>query len=228
MRDPLENKAWRPEPAAYWTPPEGEPGDPGHPETNYWQFNAFAAQIWDQAHLLAFTVDASDYSQENEVFGRGWARARMWEQYGEGHEGICLAFDRDRLIAAVTDSLEHQDLAAPYHLAVEYTESGKEPVIPGSEILTEEPTPQRVAAFIEAHHESLFFLKALDWRSEYEFRFVVTAPPDGDGIFVGFGDSLVGVSPVRGSLIGRSREPVTSLPATTPRRCNSTGTTGLT
>jgi hypothetical protein len=194
MRDPLENKAWRPPPAAYWgSAAQGQPGDPGHPETNYWQFNAWAAEIWAQAHLLAFTIDADDYSIENEVFGRGWARARMWEQYGEGHAGVCLVFDRDRLIANVAESLDQLHLARPYHGRVEYTESGKEPLRLTGDMLKEEVSQERVAAFIEDKHDSLFFLKALDWRSEYEYRFVVTAPPGGEGVFVEFGDALVGV-----------------------------------
>jgi hypothetical protein len=194
MRDPLENKAWRPQSAAYWSSSaQGQPGDPGHPETNYWQFNAWAAEIWDQAHLLAFTIDADDYSTQNETFGRGWARARMWEQYGEGHAGVCLAFDRDRLAANVAESLERQDLATPYHQPVEYTESGKKPLLLAGDMLSEEVSQERVSAFIEANHDSLFFLKALDWRSEYEYRFVVTAPPGGEGVFAEFGDSLVGV-----------------------------------
>jgi hypothetical protein len=194
MRDPLENKAWRPQPAAYWSSPaQGQPGDPGHPETNYWHFNARAAEIWDQAHLLAFTIDADDYSPENEIFGRGWARARMWEQYGERHAGVCLVFDRDRLAANIAESLERQDLATPYHRPVEYTESGKEPLLLTGDMLNEEVSEERVSAFIEANHDSLFFLKALDWRSEYEYRFVVTAPPSGEGVFVEFGDSLVSV-----------------------------------
>jgi hypothetical protein len=194
MRDPLENKAWRPQPAAYWnSSAQGQPGDPGHPETNYWQFNVSAGQIWDQAHLLAFTVDADDYSAENERFGRGWARARMWEQYGEEHAGVCLAFDRERLVASIAASLQSQGLASAYHRPVEYTESGKEPLILGSDMLTEKISSETVSAFIEANHDSLFFLKALDWRSEYEYRFVLTARPDGEGVFVEFDDSLVGI-----------------------------------
>lgn len=194
MRDPLENKAWRLPPAAYWiSAAQGQPGDPGHPETNYWQFNAWAAEIWAQAHLLAFTMDADDYSLENEVFGRGWARARMWEQYGEGHAGVCLVFDRHRLIENVAESLERQNLARPYHGRVEYTESGKEPLRLTEDMLKEEVSQERVAAFIEANQSSLFFLKALDWRSEYEYRFAVTASPGGEGVFVEFGDALLGL-----------------------------------
>jgi DUF2971 family protein len=191
MRDPLENKAWRPPPAAYWSSAaQGKPGDSGHPETNYWQFNAWASEIWDQAHLLAFTVDADDYSEEAKAFGRGCARARMWEQYGEAHAGVCLVFDRNLLVETINESLEAQDLASPYHHRVEYTEAGKRPWALEPDMLTSEVTQERVAKFIEDHHDELFFLKAKDWRSEYEYRFVVTAPPDLDGHFVNFGDSL--------------------------------------
>jgi hypothetical protein len=193
MRDPLENKAWRPQPAAYWADPaKGAPGDPGHPETNYWQLTAWAAEIWDQAHLLAFTVDADDYLPEKEVFSRGWARARMWEQYGEDHSGVCLVFDQARLTAAIEGSLQSQELAMPYHHAVEYAESGKDELVLGADMLSGEITTARVAAYIEANPDTLFFLKARDWRSEYEYRFVVTTPP-GEGLFVDYADSLVAV-----------------------------------
>jgi hypothetical protein len=33
-----------------------------------------------QAKLLSLTVDAPSYTGTAEIFGRGWARARMWEQ----------------------------------------------------------------------------------------------------------------------------------------------------
>ena len=63
----------------------------------------------------------------------------------------------------------------------------------GADILSEEASPQRVSAYIEANHDSLFFLKALDWRSEHEYRFVVTAPSGEGETLAEFGDSLVGV-----------------------------------
>lgn len=60
-------------------------------------------------------------------------------------------------------------------------------------MLIEEVSPQRVSTYIEANHDSVSFLKALDWRREYEYRFVVTAPPTDGGIFTEFRDSLVGI-----------------------------------
>jgi hypothetical protein len=40
------------------------------------------------------------------------------------------------------------------------------------------PSESPHASFVEQHHRDFFFLKTLDWRSEYEYRFVVTAPGD--------------------------------------------------
>jgi hypothetical protein len=46
---------------------------------------------------------------------------------------------------------------------------------------------------LEDHQVDLFFLKALDWRTEYEYRFVVTTPRDDDEVFVGYGEALEAV-----------------------------------
>jgi hypothetical protein len=35
------------------------------------------------AKLLSLPVDAPSYTGTAEIFGRGWARARMWEQYAD-------------------------------------------------------------------------------------------------------------------------------------------------
>src|SRR5690606_3793949 len=31
---------------------------------------------------------------------RGWAHLSMWAHYGDSHRGVCLRFDRERLLAA--------------------------------------------------------------------------------------------------------------------------------
>ena len=45
--------------------------------------------------VLSMTIDADEYTGDAEVFGRGYARARMWEQYAENHEGVCLMLRRE-------------------------------------------------------------------------------------------------------------------------------------
>ena len=45
---------------------------------------------------MSLTEDAEDYGEDTEPFGRGYARASMWQLYGDDHRGVCLAFDREQ------------------------------------------------------------------------------------------------------------------------------------
>ena len=38
---------------------------------------------------------------------RGWAHLSLWAHYGAGHTGVCLRFDRDRLVAAFEAAREN-------------------------------------------------------------------------------------------------------------------------
>jgi hypothetical protein len=55
--------------------------------------------------LLSLTVDAPSYTGTAEIFGRGWARARTWQQYAENHAGVCLLFHRERFQDVVLSQL---------------------------------------------------------------------------------------------------------------------------
>lgn len=114
----------------------------------------------------------------------------MWEQYAEQHAGVCLLFERKQLAERVRESLLGQDFPPPYHRTVEYTPEG-----PGGGLtldlgsLAGKVTPEMVATYIEDHHDELFFLKTDDWRTEVEYRFVVTAMSN-EAVFVDYGDAL--------------------------------------
>lgn len=84
MRDPLEsNPAFLP----------AEYGMTDDPQADYErQAVAMEAgmklqQLRQCSKVLRMTIDADDYDSDAEVFGRGYARARMWEQYAENHPG---------------------------------------------------------------------------------------------------------------------------------------------
>jgi hypothetical protein len=186
MRDPMENKQWA-FPAAYFVS-DDEPADLR--ERAYFEFHHRAAEIFEQAHLLAFTVD-TEYPWPDELFGRGWARARMWEQYAEAHKGVCLMFDRGRLSQRISNDLHRQLNVRPYEKSVEYTPRGGELTLD----LAKFPTPvpaDFVRDFIEENHHELFFKKTLDWETEHEYRFATTAPP-GEPLYADYGDALVGI-----------------------------------
>lgn len=189
VNDPLENKPWQIPPAAFYSNPK--------PMFEWWTFGEGIREIWESAKLLSLTEAAppnEGYRGAASPYGACWARARMWDRYAENHEGVCLLFDAERLRANITNSLAAQDLAPPYFGSVKYTPGGPFPrlqklVVPRSPDGRAGP---RHAEFVEHHHRVFFFLKTLDWKSEYEYRFLVTAPGD-EYLHVDYGDALTAV-----------------------------------
>jgi hypothetical protein len=193
MRDPMENKEWS------WRgswPVDNRDLDAEDPlEEAFFRFQELARRIREQAHLLALTVDAPDYPIHAEDFAKGWARARMWEQYGENHQGICLIFDRDSLVRHLTHDLDRQLGFGPYHRNVEYDEMGSAALQATN--LQPAEWPQSIAGdlvekYIEDHFDELFFKKTLDWQTEYEYRFVTTASPE-QPLYAAYGDALLAI-----------------------------------
>jgi Protein of unknown function (DUF2971) len=186
MRDPLEAKA--PNFGAAMTVP---PNEVEVDEMNHVWFEAreLVGRKRAEAKLLSLTIDATDYKPQDEMFGRGYARARMWEQYAEKHQGVCLVFERAGLTALVEKQIDERGsraCAGP----VRYSRTG----LLGTGASTLMPTQGITGAQLAAEHLAqnvgpLFLLKLIDWQSEHEFRFVELA--DGNEYtYVDFGDTL--------------------------------------
>jgi hypothetical protein len=188
MRDPLESRPWQ-FTGAYFV----DPNDPHRGEKQLFSFYRGSHSIFRLAHLLALTVDADGYSTDGARFAKGWARARMWEQYAENHAGVCLVFDRERFTANVEADLHRQLDLHPYHRRVEYSETGGESYynLPLGQF-PDEVDDGFVQKYIEDHNDELFFQKTLDWQTEHEYRFVTTASPD-EPLYADYGDALVGI-----------------------------------
>jgi hypothetical protein len=111
-------------------------------------------------------------------FGCPWARARMWEQYADTHAGVCLIFDRQRLVDAMVEALGER--GSMWHQPVKYTPSG----FIGSHAAIMsldtrgETTAEYVRDHVARHHDEFFFLKTDDWATEFEYRFVWRRPDD--------------------------------------------------
>ncbi|UFN44554.1 DUF2971 domain-containing protein [Nocardioides okcheonensis] len=170
--DPRENREW-------WPSMSLEHGEPALEES---EFVGFTRQV-DQAmrgsvYLACFTQDRAAEAEWNGVwnFHRGWARARMWQQYAGDHEGACLIIDRaawtsavDRLDQPTVDGVrvmqgrvEYEDRALGWenpnglnYLVSDLRRDGGRAV-----------AGQR----IRENAEQLFFRKNTDWMSEQEFR----------------------------------------------------------
>jgi hypothetical protein len=185
MRDPFENK----DPIALTFSGFTDGGQSF--EATFGDAVAGIKRIRDGMRILSFTMDEPEWGSP---FGCGWARPRMWEQYADNHSGVCLVFDREVLAATIVSQFD----PGPYHRPVLYSPEG----FSGSDARhlrldsfpVGTPSTQSVNQYVEAHHEEFFFLKTQDWSTEFEYRFVLTAPDDVCGdLPVDYGDALAAV-----------------------------------
>ena len=190
MRDPLENK-WLLN-CSYVVPDGMKDDDPNHPAKTEAFLDDRATRIRESAKVLSLTLDADGFEERAALFGRGWSRARMWEQYAENHAGVCLVFKRDALIRHVTESLKGQGHAGPYNRPVDYTQRGTGAGLPLNLTEIGPIDEQWVRELVERHEDELFFLKTTDWETEHEYRFVVTSDESGY-LYADYGDALEAV-----------------------------------
>jgi len=151
------------------------------------------------AHVLCCSVDlpTPECAQGVDIQHRGYARPRMWDQYGRKHKGVCLIFRRARLTELL---LAHTGRKGVLAGLVTYQNRGFAPRLDTTEPylidyqLLQRVGPDRYALeHIRRHHAALFFEKAVDWRDELEYRWVV-ANPNSAPIFLNFENALAGIA----------------------------------
>lgn len=180
MRDPRESKEWGVS-ASGW-------GDNPDPEgRRYWELSRHVNELKRTCRLLALTRDDPDATTGD--YGRGFARPRLWEQYGGAHTGVCLCFDRDALIGSMDAAFSGELFFR--HDAVEYRDERLDRELDFDAAVLAEGVdlPSVVAQHLEKHWQSLFFTKLTDWASEHEYRFLVRRA-DFDPMYIGISDSL--------------------------------------
>lgn len=125
--------------------------------------------------VACFTLDwALPDHVMNREGSRGWNHLSLWAHYGAAHTGVCLRFDRDRLLAAFDSAGEtavHQ-FSGP--VRYRKSEIGAGPYSISLEQAAEFGVDAVALTYARTHHERLFFRKHADWASESEFRLVRT------------------------------------------------------
>jgi hypothetical protein len=157
-----------------------------------------------QMRVLSLTMDATGYEDERlRAFGRGYARPRMWENYAEAHHGVCLAFSANCLTGPFREAVGCHGAVSVG--PVKYTEGGfvvSEARVIDANGLTDANAPERLTKHVMKFHDHFWFLKLLDWETEYEYRIVLFSPGGSGPIDVAFGACLRAI--ILGERVGDS------------------------
>lgn len=139
-----------------------------------------------------------DYERFFDLKGRGCALPRMWAQYASNNEGVCLIFDKNKLLEAVNkvtdyskaDSVIYEDYFYSYQLSVEDLRSLKTKIKQDSKgVLPIANLFKTEAEFIKYN----YFVKLKDWQNENEYRILALASNDEELAIDNIFNYLVGV-----------------------------------
>ena len=188
--DPRETKDWE---FNLWTAGAHDTGQYKMAETSRWLSSALKSNV----RIACFCQDRAPLTGDHvgEILQRGFAKPRMWAQYGRNHSGVCLVFDREKLLDSVRKNLNGNtcwvgNVSYRDHFIVRAL-TRNEFMIDVDEL--ELVGPDRYAAnHLVRHHDELFFEKLQDWRDETEWRMMVYGPGS-DPIFLPIEQALVGV-----------------------------------
>lgn len=110
---------------------------------------------------------------------KGYEISAMWGHYAEIGKGVCLVFDKKKLIKALPNGFN-----GLYHDKVDYQIDFKGDVTIDGNNLTES---------IKSNISKFFFVKSKDWEYEQEFRIIQKVEDSSKDVLLELNDSLIAV-----------------------------------
>jgi hypothetical protein len=145
------------------------------PDINPFEMIAEADRLLrESVHLLCLSEDRPNRDGIDGRYGNGPRRARMWAQYAGNHTGVCLVFDKERLIEAADEQFPTSRDRSLLHQPVQYLAENEHPRMPMLHVPgAEQDLREVIEAMVRDHADELFFTKDWDWMSESEYRFLL-------------------------------------------------------
>jgi len=153
------------------------------------KFEAIAGEIHQKCRFFSTTMDnRSRVSTIGPNLGRGFAIPSLWAHYSENHRGVCLVFDRTKLIISISqqcNTQKHQFLTGPVHYTdpLGYFTSEFDVDLTRCENLHDS-----ILEHIVEHKDTILFSKDRMW----QYRIVVVCNDD-KPFEIDISDSLVGI-----------------------------------
>lgn len=163
--------------------------------------NIFSSAIINNSKVLCFcgwNSENIDFSNDmiphyREAYYRaGFARSRMWSQYGEKHTGICFVFDRTQIEEEFNSTFDTKKI---FSGSVEY-QHYRESFVKARKFdcmnILNQSIDEALKKQIETYYHEYFFLKSMDYRDEHEYRLIVIVD-NNDSISLPIASSLKAV-----------------------------------
>lgn len=140
----------------------------GNPSNRYlakkvFEFANAVAEKDRAVRLASFAVDGGNQKDYYNNLCKGWARSRMWAQYADGNEGVCLIFDKSNLVSVFENSFKSTSCKT-YCREITYTNN----LYPIQEMLN-----KPCESFLTQDKIDFLFKKCVDYRDEREFRLLL-------------------------------------------------------
>jgi len=153
----------------------------------------------DHARVLCFCTDTAPLTGDHlhDVNMRGFSKPRMWAQYGDGHRGVCLVINKERLEQELKRTCLPKAIDV-YGGLVSYVDKSVHdapfggPFVLGADELAERGFEQYWKDHAIQYHKELYFEKKTDWKNESEFRYLALFEDESD-VFVSINHALEGI-----------------------------------
>mgnify|MGYP000081728987 CR=1 FL=1 len=144
-------------------------------------------EVLNSTYQLSFCRNYKDFEHEKypgEFKDAGFTRFRMWIQYANNFNGICLAFSKSKLLESILSKYSSKNVSskAVNYLSIEEIEKKLK-------LNSSRYTGDEVSDFIN----DFKFMKYKDFRDEAEFRIIINVDSPKESLYFNYGDSLKGI-----------------------------------
>ena len=171
--DPKENKEWRLVQTPF--PNSNSPNKIDHVANEIrlkeWKVTCFSKHRYKALRGYSDVVMKPDYR-------RGDCFPRMWEQYGEKHKGVCLAINGKKFYEIIKEYFGGSSKIFHGHMRYQdetSTEANQEQIELHFHTLNIDRygLTEAIRRHFRQHYKEIFLRKAIDWKSEREYRFLI-------------------------------------------------------
>jgi len=117
--------------------------------------------------MVCFSIQRSINKKKIE----GYNLPRMWAQYGENHQGVCLIIKKDEFIKENKSLFDFKN-------QVHYSQELKAPSVDYDKLKGISSQDKQIIKIIYELKKEIFFSKMVDWKTENEFRFINISRPE--------------------------------------------------